>query len=190
MENIQNEITVKHFFKNIDGWFNYEDLYSEMVSRFKNGSKFVEVGVWKGKSAVYMAVEIINSGKKIEFDCVDNWEYVEGLQCDIDKSLFGNNLYQEFLSNIHPVKHIIKPIKSISWEAAKLYENESLDFVFIDAAHDYQSVKKDVTSWLPKVKVGGIIAGHDYTTHIGVKTAVDESIPVKSHGSCWFYEKI
>ncbi len=189
IQQIHNKNTFKHFYQNVEGWFNYEDLYSEMVNKFGNNSKFVEVGVWKGKSASYMAVEIINSGKKIQFDCVDNWEYVDGLQYDIDKSLFGNNLYREFLLNIQPVKHIIKPVKSISWEAAKLYEDNSLDFVFIDAAHDYESVKKDVTAWLPKVKIGGIIAGHDYITHIAVKTAVDEIIPAKAHGWCWIYQK-
>lgn len=185
----KQEKLFKHFYQYVDGWFNYEELYSDMVNRFGNDSKFVEVGVWKGKSAAYMAVEIINSGKKIHFDCVDNWEYVDGLQYDIDKSLFGDNLYQEFLSNINPVIHIINPIKSISWEAAKLYDDESIDFVFIDAAHDYESVKKDVTSWLPKVKKQGIIAGHDYITHIGVKNAVDEIIPAKARGWCWVYEK-
>jgi len=185
----KQEKLFNHFYQYVDGWFNYEELYSDMVNRFGNDSKFVEVGVWKGKSAAYMAVEIINSGKKIHFDCVDNWEYVDGLQYDIDKSLFGDNLYQEFLSNINPVIHVINPIKSISWEAAKLYDDESIDFVFIDAAHDYESVKKDVTSWLPKVKKQGIIAGHDYITHIGVKNAVDEIIPAKARGWCWVYEK-
>ena len=45
-----------------------------MVEKFSSGSKFVEVGSWKGKSAAYMAVEIINSKKKITLDCIDTWE--------------------------------------------------------------------------------------------------------------------
>jgi hypothetical protein len=188
--NPQRIDTIGHFYEKIDGWFDFQNLYASVVKKYGNGSRFVEVGVWKGKSAAYMAIEIINSGKKIQFDCIDNWEYIDGLQYDIDKSLFGNDLYREFLSNIHPVRDVIHPIKSISWEAAELYENNSLDFVFIDAAHDYYSVKKDITSWLPKVKIGGIIAGHDYVSHPSVKKAVDEIIPVKVFGSCWLYEKI
>lgn len=179
---------MKHFYQNIgEDWFNYQELYSEMVRQFPDGSKFVEVGSWKGRSAAFMAVEIINSGKKIKFDCVDNWEYVDGLQYDIDKSLFGKDIYNEFIDNIKPVSHIINPIKSISWEGASLYDDKSLDFIFIDAAHDYESVKKDLIAWIPKLKPNGVIAGHDYTSHIGVKTAVDELLSVEILGSCWIY---
>lgn len=182
------KMEMKHFYQNIgEDWFNYQELYSEMVRQFPDGSKFVEVGTWKGRSAAFMAVEIINSGKKIKFDCIDNWEYVDGLQTDIEKQLFGKDIYNEFINNIKPVSHIVNPIKSISWEAASLYDDQSLDFIFIDAAHDYESVKKDISAWLPKLKKNGIIAGHDYTSHIGVKTAVDELLSVEILGSCWVY---
>lgn len=182
---------MNHFYENIgENWFNYQRLYSNMVNRFSDGSKFVEVGTWKGRSASFMAVEILNSGKKIQFDCIDNWEYVDGLQNDIDKQLFGKDIYSQFLNNIEPVRDIINPIKSISWEAANLYDDASLDFIFIDAAHDYESVKKDIISWLPKLKKNGIIAGHDYTDdHPGVKFAVDELFSeVDSFETCWIYE--
>lgn len=46
--------------------------------------------------------------------------------------------------------------------AASQIENESLDFVFIDGNHKYQYVKQDINAWFPKVRQGGIIAGHDY----------------------------
>ena len=54
-------------------WFTYPRLYTEMVTKFPSGSKFVEVGSWKGKSSAYMAVEIANSRKDINFYCVDHW---------------------------------------------------------------------------------------------------------------------
>jgi predicted O-methyltransferase YrrM len=47
-------------------------------------------------------------------------------------------------------------------EAYKLFEDESIDFLFIDADHSFEAVKKDLKLWYPKVKTGGIIAGHDY----------------------------
>ena len=50
----------------------------------------------------------------------------------------------------------------MSWDGAQHYDDKSLDFVFIDAGHDYTSVKKDIDAWLPKVKSGGILAGHDF----------------------------
>ena len=184
---------LEHFYKNIESeiWFNYEDLYEMIVKKYSNNSHFVEVGVWKGMSACFMAVEIINSGKNIKFDCIYTWEYVES-QNEIKESDF-NNLFDIFKRNIEPVKNNINIIKSISWEGAINYEDNSLDFVFIDAAHDYESVKKDLNAWYPKVKTGGTIAGHDYHYHCGVYPAVNEFFGdknnIKQMGACWIYEK-
>ena len=88
---------------------------------------------------------------------------------------------------------MITDIKGTSWEMANNFEDESVDFVFIDAGHEYDSVVKDITSWLPKIKKGGIISGHDYFNPCGVKQAVDELITdVKfcSDGIIWYKEII
>lgn len=66
--------------------------------------------------------------------------------------------------------------------ASRLVADGSLDFVFIDANHSYAGVAEDLVDWVPKVRVGGIISGHDYTTVLrkrykkGVRLAVDEFI--------------
>jgi len=180
---------MKHFYTEIgENWFDYQRLYTEMVNKNNDGAYFVEVGSWKGRSSVYMAVEIINSNKNIKFDCVDVWEYID-TQNDIPKENF-NGLYDEFIRNISPVSHIITPIKNTSLNASKMYKNNSIDFIFIDAAHDYENVLQDIKSWLPKLKVGGCISGHDYFTSEGVKKAVKEVFN-ENHSffdSCWFYE--
>ena len=64
-----------------------------------------------------------------------------------------------------------------SVEVARSLPDESLDLVFIDADHSEQAVREDVRAWLPKVRRGGVIAGHDYGSrnHTGVKIAVDEA---------------
>ena len=89
----------------------------------------------------------------------------------------------------------INPIKMWSADAAPLYEDKSLDFVFIDARHTYDMVILDIESWLPKVKDGGILAGDDYFD-VGrgvcpeVVQAVDDyfgdSISVR--GNSWMYQ--
>jgi len=180
---------MKHFYNKItsENWFDYASLYERVVKSSDKNSHFVEVGTWKGMSAVFMAVEIINSGKEIKFDCVDTWDITPS-QSDIPDRKY-KNLFNVFQKNIETVKHIINPVKSISWDAAKLYNDESLDFVFIDAGHDYVSVTKDLTAWWPKVKKGGIIAGHDYNNKFKVKEAVHDFFKITNAQSktlsCW-----
>ena len=65
---------MKHFYQRCgEAWFNYPDIYSQVVLGANNNSHFVEVGSWKGMSSAYMAVEIINNKKNIKFDCIDLW---------------------------------------------------------------------------------------------------------------------
>jgi len=177
INDIRELIKMDHIHENIDGWFDFDNIYKKMVENFPDGSHFVEIGSWLGKSTSYMAVEIINSGKNIKFDAIDTWEGTsdEKLHGDIIKEL-ENDLYHTFIKNIEPVKDYINPIRGWSYDVVNNYDNESLDFVFIDGAHDYESVKRDIKNWYPKVKKNGIISGHDYNIHDwpGVVQAVDE----------------
>jgi hypothetical protein len=67
-------------------------------------------------------------------------------------------------------------------KAAQQSLPESLDFVFIDAGHQYEEVKADLEAWFPKVRKGGVVSGHDYVKYqdFGVIEAVDEF--AKAHG--------
>ncbi len=159
-----------------EDWFSYPELYRSMVRRFPSGSKFVEIGSWKGKSSAFMAVEIANSNKAIEFYCVDTW-----LGSSEHKDMEGiDRLYDQFLNNMRPLERYYKAIRKTSLEAAEQFEDASLDFVFIDASHEYEDVKRDIMAWLPKVKKGGVLAGHDYYLdcdyYPGVSKAVDECL--------------
>jgi predicted O-methyltransferase YrrM len=181
---------MQHFYQNISGWFTYPNLYKQVVQTYENNSHFVEVGTWCGQSAIYMAVEIINSNKQIKFDCVDTWEGSEEHQ-NLDV-IRNNNLYETFLANIEPVKTIIKPVRQKSLDAAKIYNDNSLDFVFIDAAHDYENVKNDIWAWYPKVKSGGMLAGHDYAPEwVDLLRAVHEFLEKEKYElsvqseNCW-----
>lgn len=172
-----------------ENWFNYGRTYREMVEKFPSGSYFVEVGSWKGKSSAFMCVEIINSEKQIKFDCVDTWEGSKEHKNNSELS----NLYQIFKENMRPLEGYYTDLKMKSMEAVQLYEDESLDFVFIDASHEYEDVRDDITHWISKVKKGGILAGDDYNSGWeGVIKAVDETFGkenIKVKGPAWIYYK-
>ena len=84
-----------------------------------------------------------------------------------------------------------------SLQVACLIPNESLDFVYIDANHKYESVKQDIKAWYPKVKSGGLFFGHDYNGKRhdkGVKIAVNEfataySKEVRVNETNWWFTK-
>ena len=162
-----------HFYETIPGWFDFQNIYTQAVEDAPpTGGHFVEVGSWLGRSSAYMVVEIIRSGKSIKFDCVDPWD-------DGGPQLLGQaknrDLYRDFLKNIGEYRDKLTPIRATSIAAAETYVDKSLDLVFIDAVHTYENVREDILKWRPKVKIGGILAGHDFTIHFpGVKKAVEE----------------
>jgi GR25 family glycosyltransferase involved in LPS biosynthesis len=188
IEDALKMVHMKHIYQESqfgENWFGYGNLYSSMVKRFQTNSKFVEVGSWKGKSSAFMAVEIANSNKHIDFYCVDTWKGSIEHQNNPDIK----NLYETFLHNMEPLKGYFNPIRKSSIEAAKDFKDNSLDFVFIDASHEYEDVKNDIKAWLPKVKNGGILAGHDYYDFQGVSKAVQELLTnFKIIDYCWVYE--
>lgn len=186
---------MKHFYQNIgENWFSYAEFYSDMVKHFPEGSNFLEIGAWKGRSTVCMAVEIINSGKAIDFYTIDQWKYIPTTEQPVSSQEEFDIVFLEFLDNIEPVKNNIKVIKLSSEQASTLFDDNYFDFIFIDASHHYEDMKKDIQLWLPKIKNGRIISGHDYFTsvHPGVKQAVDELLPeaekIKEQ-NVWFYQK-
>lgn len=63
-----------------------------------------------------------------------------------------------------------------SWIAVNSFDDSTLDFVYIDNGHTHELVKGDVNRWWPKVKIGGMLCGHDYVLPGGVQVAVDEFV--------------
>lgn len=182
---------MKHYFEEIKGWFDFSDLYADMVKQAEHEALFVELGVWKGCSAAFMGVEIVNSGKNIRFDVIDNFQGLhQENKTQRENFIDYRKNYKECLMNLNRVP-FVRVIGLPSPEAVGLYANESIDFIFIDANHDYRHVKEDIRLWLPKVKRGGVIAGHDYINFAGVKKAVDELLPDAKQVSVrsWIYKK-
>ena len=185
----------------IEGWFDWMDLYKAMLDRANNNAHFVEVGSWMGKSACYMAEHIKQSGKQIKFDCVDIWddnstEIAYRTMMEHAKKL-NMTLLEVFKGNLakYGVFDRVNAIKTTSANAAMLYADGSLDMVFIDASHDFDNVMTDLKAWYPKVRSGGEFAGHDYFYSVdGVQRAVKEfcsanKIKFDIVGQCWYVKK-
>jgi len=181
---------MEHFFQHIQGWFNFITIYHHMVDHADDGDHFVEVGAWKGRSTAFMAVSIANSGKNIKFDVVDTW--AGSLEHQEEQIVKDDALYNHFLENMKPVEKYYTPIRMTSIEAANTYEDNSLQFVLLDASHEYEDVKNDILAWLPKVQPGCFIAGDDYHhTWPGVVKAVQELLPDAElvDEVTWIYQK-
>lgn len=137
---------VEHFYESIPGNFTFEELYRRLVLLGRRG---LEIGVANGRSASFLAVEMVNAiGMRPSLVLIDNShgnlhsavEQVSRLGDRIDVTgLLGN-----------------------SWELASQFPDGWFDFVFIDGDHSYEGVIQDIRAYLPKVRKGGIIAGHDY----------------------------
>ena len=167
---------MKHYYQNVEGWFVDGSLYNSVAQKYDN-AHFVEIGCWKGRSTSYMGVEIINSKNKIKFDVVDTFRgSAEHGNVDSDK------LFNEFTTNTEPVRSAINTVhKMTSLQASELYADNSLDFVFIDASHDYTNVLADIKAWYPKIKFGGTMSGDDYCSDWrGVVDAVNEYFGAKN----------
>ena len=144
-----------------------------------------EVGVWKGEFSEY----ILSKWKGKKLYSIDPWmSFTDNSYKD------GMNIEQlEFDKIFSQVQELLKPyglhsemIRKTSLQAAALFNDNQLDFVYIDAQHHCEAVKDDIEAWFPKVKTGGILAGHDYldgiigNSEFGVKTAVDEFVKKNS----------
>lgn len=158
MESSTMTTQLEHIEHTADGWFNFRNFYREIAEWIPDGGTWVEVGVYAGKSFSFGLIECLNREKTIDFIAVDifpdQWIY--------DKRPDGPTVREKFDATMKNLKWHYVALAMPSVEAAAKFAPRSIDFVFIDAAHDFDNVMADIAAWLPKVREGGIIAGHDY----------------------------
>lgn len=161
----------------IKGYCDFHDFYKKIFDSLPYGAVCVEVGCYFGHSVAYLATLAKESGKNIIVYAVDTFEG----SAEHKKQLTKSSFYDDFMANMKAcgIDEYVMALRMQSVEAAKLFDDKTIDFCFIDAAHDYENVKADCLAWEKKVKTGGILAGHDYSpSWPGVIKAVDELYPV------------
>lgn len=149
--------------------FDFEAFYLDMAMWMPQESVIAEVGVAEGASTVYLAETLLNLGKSFTFYAIDNLAYGQ----DGQLRTLMKNIGQANLG------HLVEIVPVSSVEGACRFPDLHFDFVFIDASHKIEWTKADILLWYQKLKVGGVLAGHDYNTREGweVKMAVDAIIP-------------
>lgn len=132
-----------------------EDVMFNMGARFPTG-RGVEVGTFKGE----FSKEIMNRWGGTLY-MVDVWRGLGDEYNDISDH-GDNDFYREAMNNTMGFEDRAIMIRATSIDAAKIFADNTLDFVYIDANHAYDFVREDIQAWLPKIKSGGYLCGHDY----------------------------
>lgn len=138
-----------------------------------------EVGVWKGE----LSRDLLHFFPNLFLHMVDLWETTKDNISMHDKDRVGSAMHDAMdaaYRNTEDFSWKRSLVQGLSTEVASTFPDSVFDFVFIDADHFYENVMADVEAWWPKIREGGVMAGHDYNgmgdrrKGWGVKRAVDE----------------
>lgn len=156
-----------------------------------------EIGVWRGD----FSCALLSEWPSGTLYMVDAWEHLSDYQ---DMCNLSNEEHEKCFEQAQAVAAFFAPRAFITRGKSPAIANdfpaESLDMVYLDANHSYEAVLADLAAWLPKIKPGGVFAGHDYLDGVlregvfGVKRAVHEFfqrapdiVMDRDHWPSWLY---
>lgn len=174
----------------IEGYFGPEDaaFVSDICSQISNGV-VVELGVFAGRSTAVMAP--ICQRNSSQYYAIDNFcgggdppDRATRHQQERDiRILFNANMTEMQLSSFIDVH------KLDSAESASIFQDKTVDFCFIDADHTAIAVQKDIDAWWPKIRINGILGGHDYPSpplqKVVRRFAEINQTQIMVRGRCW-----
>lgn len=106
---------------------------------------------------------------------VDAWEQLDVVGDGANDNEWHSKNYNDAMERVLPFKDNVVVLRGMTTEMAKYIPDNSVGLVYLDAGHDYESVKSDLINYFPKLVEGGIMAGHDFINPAyGVKLAVEE----------------
>jgi cephalosporin hydroxylase len=184
-------------YREIVGWCDFEDIYTEAVQGAPLRSSLVEVGVAAGRSLAFLARQAINHGRDdLMIFGVDVWmapasdadpAYLELLQ---EHGGEHGDPYLAFLWSMQT--HAPEELKRVRVLRADSASVAGLGprpwFVFIDGDHSFEGVARDIQAWKKAVLPGGILAGHDYYLESVAEAVRGNLGDVPRRGSSWFYK--
>lgn len=177
----------------VGGFFNYPHVYDRVVQRSKDGDTIVEVGSWLGQSMAYLGQHLQARqwhGRLVAVDSFRGEANQPAHYAEVEQN--GGSVRPAFEQNMKDcgIAHMVEIIEGDSAASADHFQDNECSFVFIDAAHDTESVVKDILAWMPKMKGGGIIAGHDYQAESVYRAVYDCLAPFGYQvlGPCWLMQ--
>ena len=173
--------------RDMQGWGSYHPVFEAAIKAIRP-KLIVEVGTWKGASAIHMA----DLCKKLDLDtkilCIDTWlGTIESYTWRKKEPLIYNalnlkngypSLYYQFLANVCHTgfQDRILPLAQTSLIGARILHELGIkpDMIYVDGSHDYSDVKADLAAYFPLLRKGGLMLGDDFESWGGVTRAVRE----------------
>lgn len=174
---------LEHFYGAVPGFFWFEEGYRRMLNVLSpdRPSIFVEIGSFCGKSAAFLGVELVNRRIPCTLTCVDSWLFPNPEN--------GAEIRAAFDQHLAPVAALLgerfQPLAMPSLEAATLFAPQSVDVVWVDGDHHYESVKADILAWFPKLKPGGWMGGDDWAMAPVAQAVCEQFAPNYILGHGW-----
>jgi predicted O-methyltransferase YrrM len=149
MKKPQPPVLTEHYYLDerfgTKNWFTAQTLIQRAVITAPTPARFIELGTHRGRSAAFTAVEIAKSGKQIHLTTLD----------------IHPDLVLAAKENLSRFDNVVV-VNADSTRYAAQVDDNSIDFIYIDADHSYEKLLADIDAWLPKMRIASVMAGDDY----------------------------
>ena len=193
--------------EDLKGWNGSNKIFGKLISEIKPKT-IIEVGTWKGLSAINMGRNVKELNLNTKIFCVDTWlgaiEFWGKLSNTPERNLLLKNgypqIYYQFLSNVvhNKLEDYILPIPNTSENGFRYFKylNIKSEMIYIDASHEEDDVYKDLNNYYELLENNGIMFGDDYqSSWPGVINSVNRFVKEKNieleivDNNFWIFKK-
>ncbi|MFT3679439.1 MAG: class I SAM-dependent methyltransferase [Ferruginibacter sp.] len=175
--------------EDVQGWHSNHIIFVKLIEKLRPET-IIEVGTWKGASAIQMGKACQRLKLNTKIYCVDTWlgatEFWTDLKDTPERDLMLKNgypgIYYQFLSNVKHagLEEMIIPVPNTSFIGSKIlaHMNIKAGLIYIDGSHEYEDVYSDLNCYDNLLADKGVMFGDDYGWN-GVRRAVDDFVSIK-----------
>jgi hypothetical protein len=160
------------------GWVSFTRLELAKLFCELGFTQGAEIGVERGR----FSNVLLGNNPNLHLKCIEPWKaFTHHSDATMEET------FQNCKARLARYGDRVEYIRKTSLDAVKDIPDASLDFVYIDAMHDFDNCIQDIINWVPKVRSGGIVSGHDYIKiyQYGVMDAVNAYTRVHNIGM-WY----